>query len=439
MQIKVFRERTAKDAMDKVRSELGPDAVILHTRKYTTGGIFGYGGKKMVEVTAAVEDGAQTKILPPINNTVKKDKAQPSAVNKTGAQGEPTIRPIVPRQILENYKTTGLSSSQKSKPVDANFLTEEPLGQPPKVIKNTDEMTMQVSNEKKQQRKIRQLEQELAQMKVVLNSVIGTKTDENIAVKRKTIALKEALQAQEVNAEIIKEIVAGQDPELLTDKDMPYVRKVLLDYLEKHMPSSSGIEIVKGKPKIVALIGATGVGKTTTLAKIASRFVLEQRLRAVLITADTYRISAVDQLKTYSDIIGLPLEIVYTPGELKKVINRHKDKQLILIDTAGRSQHNDYQLLELQDLLKVNDSIEKHLVLSATTKYKDIIDIIRKFSLCAPDKVIFTKTDETSSIGVVLNLLKEYPMALSYFTNGQSVPDDIFPAQPNNLADLLLR
>jgi flagellar biosynthesis protein FlhF len=133
------------------------------------------------------------------------------------------------------------------------------------------------------------------------------------------------------------------------------------------------------------------------------------------------------------------LEIVYSPSELKDTIDKHKDKQLILIDTAGRSQHNEYQLMELHDLLAASSGIEKHLVLSATTKPRDVVDIIRKFSLCAPDRVIFTKTDETSSIGMVLNLLKQYPITLSYFTNGQSVPDDIFPALAKNLADLLLR
>jgi len=158
-----------------------------------------------------------------------------------------------------------------------------------------------------------------------------------------------------------------------------------------------------------------------------------------LITADTYRISAVEQLKTYSDIIGLPLEIVYSPAELKAAIDKHSDKQLILIDTAGRSQHNEFQLNELRDFLAVDHSIEKHLVLSATTKYKDAVDIIRKFSLCVPDKILFTKTDETSSIGLILNIAQQYALHLSYLTNGQSVPDDIFPARSKSLAEMLLR
>jgi flagellar biosynthesis protein FlhF len=187
------------------------------------------------------------------------------------------------------------------------------------------------------------------------------------------------------------------------------------------------------------LIGATGVGKTTTLAKIAARFVLEKGVKAALITADTYRISAVEQLKTYSDIIGLPLEIVYSPDELKVAIHKHKDKDLVLIDTAGRSQHNDYQMKELQDFLSVDGRIEKHLVMSATTKERDAEDILEKFSVCKPDRVIFTKTDETGSVGLILNLLSKRDIAVSFLTNGQSVPDDIIPATPAELARLLLR
>ena len=146
-----------------------------------------------------------------------------------------------------------------------------------------------------------------------------------------------------------------------------------------------------------------------------------------------------EQLKTYSDIIGLPLEIVYSPPELKTAIEKHRDKQLILIDTAGRSQHNEFQLQELKEFLAVEPAIEKHLVLSATTKYKDAVDILRNFAVCAPDKILFTKTDETSSIGLILNLVYQYPITLSYLTNGQSVPDDIFPAKSDSLAEMLLR
>ena len=196
---------------------------------------------------------------------------------------------------------------------------------------------------------------------------------------------------------------------------------------------ADGLELKARKRKIAALLGPTGVGKTTTLAKIAAQCVLEKGVSTAFITADTYRISAVEQLKTYADIFGLPIAIVYTPDELKEAIQKFRQKQLILIDTAGRSQHNRRQMAEL------NQNIEKYLVLSATTKNEDAKDIVDKFSVCKPDKVIFTKTDETKSLGIILNILRKKAMRLSYLTNGQSVPDDIVPAQAEKLAELFLR
>ena len=282
--------------------------------------------------------------------------------------------------------------------------------------------------------KIQKLEDELAQMKTLLAQVMSKDQPQD------AVTLQDALRQQEVDETILKDM-AGRTAagDTLVDVLDPRARDVLAGYLGTVINFSEGIQLNKHGARIAALIGATGVGKTTTLAKIAARFVLEKNIKAALITADTYRISAVEQLKTYSDIIGLPLEIVYSPDELKVAIHKHRDKDLILIDTAGRSQHNDYQMKELQDFLAVDPQIEKHLVMSATTKNRDAADILEKFSVCEPDRVIFTKTDETSSVGLILNLLANRDIALSFLANGQSVPDDIVPASPEKLADILLR
>ena len=282
--------------------------------------------------------------------------------------------------------------------------------------------------------KIQRLEDELAQMKAMLAQVMSKDQPQD------QVSIQEALRRQEVDEDLLKDM-AAQLPagDTLLDSQDERAEEVLAGYLGQTMNFSEGITLNKHGVRIVALIGATGVGKTTTLAKIAARFVLEKNIRAALITADTYRISAVEQLKTYSDIIGLPLEIVYSPDELKVAIHKHRDKDLILIDTAGRSQHNEYQMKELQEFLAVNSHIECHLVMSATTKNRDAAEILEKFSACEPDRVIFTKTDETSSVGLILNLLAKRDIALSFLTNGQSVPDDIIPATPQKLAELLLR
>lgn len=282
---------------------------------------------------------------------------------------------------------------------------------------------------------IQQLQYELEKMRVMLTQAMTGENKDN-----KITNLQTALRRNDVDDKVIQDMISRlTGAEIVADKDSKRAVNALEKYLRKTVRVATGITLLSGRPKIVALIGPTGVGKTTTLAKIAANFVLDKGVSAAMITADTYRISAVEQLKTYSDIIGLPLEIVYSPDALKKAIEKHRNKQLILIDTAGRSQYNDYQMQELCELLSVDKNIEKHLVMSATTKNRDAEEILERFLLCKPDRIIFTKTDETSCPGIVLNIMHKKKIALAYLTNGQSVPDDIYPASIEKLAELLLR
>lgn len=298
-----------------------------------------------------------------------------------------------------------------------------------------DESPSVKSEEERQRETIEELQNELAQMKAMLVQVVSKeKTPED------EMSLQQVLKQQEVESDIIDDVVLQLPAEaILADKDTPLALDGLTKYLADNVQMADGLELKSRKRKIAALLGPTGVGKTTTLAKIAAQCVLEKGISTAFITADTYRISAVEQLKTYADILGLPIAIVYTPDELKEAIQKFRQKQLILIDTAGRSQHNRRQMAELKEFLAVNQNIEKYLVLSATTKNEDAKDIIDKFSVCKPDKVIFTKTDETKSLGIILNILRRKEMRLSYLTNGQSVPDDIVPAEAGKLAELFLR
>ena len=293
---------------------------------------------------------------------------------------------------------------------------------------------VQPSSNPQNEEKIQRLEAEIAQMKALLAEVLGRGANQG------TISLHEALKRQEVEEEILNEMAAQANAgETLVDVHTPAAKATLINYLNEHIKFSDGVKLNRHGVRIVALLGTTGVGKTTTLAKIAAKFVLEQRTDVALITADTYRISAVEQLKTYSDILELPLEIVYNPQELASALERHRDKELILIDTAGRSQHNEYQMRELEEFLRINPRIEKHLVISATTKFTDARQIMNKFSQIEPDKIIFTKIDETASLGMIINLLRDKKYSLSYITTGQSVPDDIERAGADVLATLLFK
>ena len=351
-------------------------------------------------------------------NTSKSSKQAATAEGKSRIikADEPTDKKILP------IMPTALTATSKTQPAAEPTATVTPatVAPPPPPMEDTA--------------KIQDLEDQLAQMKSLLAQVISKEPLQDV------LSLQETLKRQEVDKNILDDLAAKSGVgETLADAKTPGAHDTLKKYLEQTMNFSAGIKLEKQGSRIVALIGPTGVGKTTTLAKIAARFVLEQGVSAALITADTYRISAVEQLKTYSDILGLPLEIVYSPNELRLAIRKHEEKQLVLIDTAGRSQHNEYQMKELQDLLKTNSRIEKHLVISSTTKNRDAQDILEKFSVCRPDRIIFTKTDETNSTGLILNLLYKKEIGLSYLANGQSVPDDIVPADADKLTEILLR
>ena len=381
---------------------------------------------------------------PQQSQQIQNSQDQAANVNQQTQQSQQQIdmnQPMTPAQLAQaqammmaqfNQLQMAQAMQQAMAQAQAQAQAQVQSMTPPPPQPHSQSESHEVDRES--QEKIKRLENEIAQMKALLAQVIGKDS------KRGTISLHEALKNQEVNEEILNDMAAHSEAGgTLADSQSREAKTILTKFLNENINFSEGIKLNRHGVRIVALLGTTGVGKTTTLAKIAAKFVLEQGITAALITADTYRISAVEQLRTYSEILGLPLEIVYSPAELSKAINKHRNRDLILIDTAGRSQHNDYQMKELQEFLAANQRIEKHLVLSTTTKISDAEDILEKFSICEPDKVIFTKTDETASTGLIVNLLYKKRLAISYVTNGQSVPDDITPATSETLADLLLK
>ncbi|WP_223191610.1 flagellar biosynthesis protein FlhF [Propionispora hippei] len=366
--MKIFTAATMQEGMAQIKSELGRDAVILHTRRLKKGGVLGFFGKEVIEITAGVEATPQvaTQATVPVPE-VKMPPARPVLIDGDSKMTAVQLELGTMRKLLEQVLHKIPLQEEKKSPVFA------------------------------------MLEQ---------NDI-----DEQIA------------------AELVREAAKTKFPAGIHFTEDQAVLEVLRTYLQR----SEGITVLPNATKTVAFIGPTGVGKTTTIAKLAANFAIKEGFKVALITADTYRISAVEQLKTYADIIGVPIEIVYTPDELKLAIQRHQDKQLILIDTAGRSPKNHYQLGELQALLEINPYIEVHLVLSMTTKYKEALDIVHSFSGCSPQKFLFTKLDEASNIGTMLNLLYQFPVTLSYVATGQNVPDDIELADPGKLMNLILK
>lgn len=238
-------------------------------------------------------------------------------------------------------------------------------------------------------------------------------------------------------AETIVEKIQAEIPEAKLNQDN-LIREHLAVFLKEIIQLGEPIKISNKKGRLVAVVGPTGVGKTTTLAKLTAYFSLMENQDVVLLTADTYRIAAVEQLKTYGEIMDIPVEAVYTSEELVQALEKYQNKDLIFLDTAGRSQKNNEQMLELKELLTAVCPEEIYLVLSATTKYKDLLDIVSNFKQVNFNKLIFTKLDETADCGAIISLLNYIDEPVSYLTIGQNVPDDIKQASYQDLINPLL-
>jgi flagellar biosynthesis protein FlhF len=216
------------------------------------------------------------------------------------------------------------------------------------------------------------------------------------------------------------------------------VREALREAVEACLPIAPPIAAVPGTRRVVALVGPTGVGKTTTVAKLAANFKLVQGLRVGLVTVDTYRIAAIEQLRTYAEIIDLPLAVANDPGEMREAIDALGDVDLVLIDTAGRSPRDEVRIRELADFLAAARPDEVHLVLSTTCGERSLRAAVERFALVHADRLILTKLDEADGLGGVLAVIGQADRPVSYLTTGQAVPDDIEPADRRRLARLIL-
>lgn len=277
--------------------------------------------------------------------------------------------------------------------------------------------------------------EELDAIKRAINARGGDRPPWSRAVQ----AMQAALLEQEVQEDLVREVLAAvqarANKEQVEEED--WVRSEVRRELEAGIACSDPWRLADEK-RVHCLVGPTGVGKTTTIAKLAANYSLLAEKRVALVTVDTYRIAAVEQLKTYAEIIGVPVDVAFTPTELKSAIVRRAEFDLILVDTAGRSQKNKMQMAELRAFLDVIDDPLVHLVISGTTRTRDMLDIVERFGQFPVSHLIVTKLDETSSYGILYNLCRLTGLPLSYITNGQSVPDDIEVAESERIADAIL-
>jgi len=245
-----------------------------------------------------------------------------------------------------------------------------------------------------------------------------------VGVTRKAAASLVASAAHESNAEVLR------DPLVFRERLKVEIRK--------RVNVTGGFGLTAGTCRVVALVGATGVGKTTTLAKLAALYALRERARVALLTADTYRVGATDQLLKYANIIGIPMKVVHDGREMAAARREFADCDLLLMDTAGGSQFNTKQIQELKLVLTAAQPDEICLVLSATTQLDDLRSIAANFGCLKPSSLIFTKLDETRRFGSLFSVLTELGRPVSHLSIGQNVPDDIVLAHPGMIANLVL-
>jgi flagellar biosynthesis protein FlhF len=244
----------------------------------------------------------------------------------------------------------------------------------------------------------------------------------------------------EINEELARELVERVEHSAPSAArgDAHIGRNWLATQIEREIAIHGPIAAVRGRPRLVALVGPTGVGKTTTIAKLAANFRLRDNRRVGLVTVDTYRIAAVEQLRTYADIIDLPMQVVASAGELRQALHGMADLDVILMDTAGRSPTDDVKLRELTGTLEEAKPDEVHLTLSSVATSAVLARTAERFAAVGTTALILTKLDESPGLGHVLPLLRSCGLPLSYVTDGQNVPDDIAPADSGRLARQML-
>lgn len=248
--------------------------------------------------------------------------------------------------------------------------------------------------------------------------------------------LIDADMEDEIARELVFSLRQSGTPEQIAD---PTASRALLSAMvEGSIRCTSPIQPQPGRRKVVALVGPTGVGKTTTIAKLAANFRLRDGIKMGLVTVDTYRIAAVEQLRTYAEIIDLPMKVVTSPQEMRQALDELAGLDLILIDTAGRSPRDEPRIQELKTMLAEADVDEVHVVMSLTASIRSIRMTCEQFGVVSPTALILTKLDEAAGMGSLLSVSKQVPLPVSYLTTGQDVPEDIEPANSTRISRLVL-
>lgn len=397
MIIKKYQAKTESEAMEQAKKELGSGVVVMNVRSIKKKGFFAIFQPKQVEVTVAREDEDERTLLKREPQQTQPKMEMP--VKKT---------PLIPKELVQ-------STMERSEISDGKSI-EEKLNS----LQNLLEKQLKPAEEEKTEAEEPEKKSEAdAFMQLLYNTMIENEVDEKYA------------------NQIIDEFEKNNKANMPMDYALSNVYQKLILKFGKPVE----IEPAQKGAKVIFFIGPTGVGKTTTIAKLASKFQLDEKKRVALLTADTYRIAAVEQLRVYANILEVPFEVIYSTEDLELALQHYADYDYIMVDTAGHSHHNEAQKDAMNQLIGCvgeKAETEVYLVVSATTKYKDLLSIVNAYKDMVDYKLIFTKLDETTSYGNLLNLKLYTGVPLSYVTCGQNVPDDIEKFNPQKTVKHLL-
>lgn len=424
MIIKKYKALTEKEAILLAKEDLGPDAIVMNVKKIKPGGIMRLFKKTRVELTAAIDDDMekQAATAAPMSSSVKSEDEQTIDLRQK-RRGESTEEPFLFGKAFGENKDSYSEEAQNA--------IEEKINSIAKLLEQ------QVQTQKSAETSIKE-----AANQVIPSGEVAVRTEEKepeqSGNKVVDLVIKQLIDSEVTEAhakEIIDELTVKDDKQPIDNILANVYQKIVLK-LGEIQPLTAG----EKKPKVVFFVGNTGVGKTTTMAKLASLCTLDMKLKCAMFSIDTYRIAAIEQLKTYANILSAPMEVVYTPEEMAQSVEKFKNYDLILVDTAGRSHKSEEQK---DDLKQIIDSVKEYetevfLVVSATVKYADLLSIANTYGELFDYNLIFTKLDETNGLGSILNLKLDTGKPLSYVTWGQNVPDDIGVLDPQIIAKKLL-
>jgi len=384
MNVKTYRANTMQEALAQVRRDLGSKASVLHTREVPASGwLRWFQGGRQIEVVASTSVAVPSR-LP--RRAVAGEGAPTTESQSARAVARPPLKSMVEKM--------------------AGVLPSQEFGD------------------------------QLARLQSRVDALCRRGSDlASGELEDGAFHLFTDLIEADLSESLARELVdrataqAGDDP-----RDSQQLRALVVEMIEAEIAVAGPIGASPGRRHLVALVGPTGVGKTTTIAKLAANFRLRERRRVGLITVDTYRVAAVEQLRTYADIIDLPMEIVATPREMHQALARMADLDLVLMDTAGRSPRDEVKILELRAMLAEAAPDEVHLVLSSVASAASLAKTAEQFAAVGTTALVLTKLDEAASLGNLLPLVRSSRLPLSYVTHGQNVPDDIAPADAGRLA-----